>query len=263
MLRFCSLFSGSNGNSLFVSDGNTRILIDAGVSMKRIKNALASIGEDPDKLSALLVTHEHRDHSSCVGIIERGYRIPVYTTKGTWREIRRYIGTVNEAHINHIEPGESFKIGNIEVMPFSIPHDASDPVGYSFSCNGKKIAVATDIGHMNMDLLNYIRNSDLLLLESNHDADMLDNGPYPYVLKRRIKSDHGHLCNLSAGETIALLAKEGVKRFILGHLSGENNHPELAYETVGSCIREVGLEPGKDVELYVAERGITTQVFEV
>lgn len=263
MFRFCSLFSGSNGNSLFVTDGETRILIDAGVSGIRIIRALDSIGEDPAGIDALLVTHEHRDHSSSVGIIERRLKIPVYATKGTWHVMRNMIGSVNEANVCYLTPGEEFNIGNITVRPFRIPHDATDPVGYSFMCKDKKMTIATDIGHMNMELLENIRNSSLLMLESNHDLEMLENGLYPYVLKRRIKSDHGHLCNSAAGETIALLAAEGVRKFVIGHLSGENNRPDIALSTVGACIEAIGLKPGIDVELYIAERGITSRVFEI
>jgi len=264
MFRFCSLFSGSNGNSLFVSDGKTRILVDAGVSGIRIKKALCSIGEDFLNIDAVLVTHEHSDHSSCVGVVSRWVKyqnIPVYATKGTWYGMSRTVGNINEASKNYIKANETFQIGDITIKPFSIPHDAADPVGYSFLCEGKKLTIATDIGHMNDSLLENIRNSDLLMLESNHDLEMLENGPYPYVLKRRIKSEHGHLCNSLAGETIANLALEGVKKFIIGHLSGENNRPDLALDTVGACIESAGLRIGRDIELHVAMRGITSEVF--
>ncbi len=263
MFRFCSLFSGSDGNSLFVTDGKTRILVDAGVSGIRIQNALLSIGENPRTIDAIFVTHEHSDHSHGVGILSRRNNIPVYATKGTWGKMRGFIGSVNEANIMYITPGCAVAIGNIEVHPFRIPHDANDPVGYSFLCKGKKLTIATDIGHMNEELLENIRNSDLLMLESNHDLEMLDNGPYPYILKRRIKSDHGHLCNSMAGETIAQLALEGVKKFIIGHLSGENNNPDIAYKTVGACIESIGFKLGEDIELHVAERGITSKVFNI
>ncbi|HRX41503.1 MAG TPA: MBL fold metallo-hydrolase [Clostridia bacterium] len=261
MFRFCSLFSGSNGNALFVTDGKTRILVDAGVSGIRIQNALVSIGENPASLDAILVTHEHSDHSNSVGILSRRYNVPIYATRGTWGSMIGFIGNVNEANIIYIVPGKPFRFGEIEIHPFRIPHDAADPVGYSFFCEGRKLTIATDIGHMNDELLMNIRNSDLLMLESNHDLEMLENGPYPYILKRRIKSDHGHLCNSVAGETIAQLALEGVRKFIIGHLSGENNNPELAYQTVCTCIESIGFRLGDDIELHVAERGITSRVF--
>lgn len=261
MIKFCSLFSGSSGNSLFVSDGETRILIDAGVSGIRIYNALLSIGEDPNNLSALVITHEHSDHTSCAGVIARRYKIPVYATKGTWDGMSRYIGPVNEANVMHISANKDFYIKTIKVHPFSIPHDARDPVGFSFFTEGKKVTVATDIGHINDYLMENIQNSDLLMLESNHDMDMLENGRYPYVLKRRIKSDIGHLCNDAAGETLALLASQGVKRFVIGHLSHENNNPGVAYDTVAACITRNGFSIGDTIELCVALRDKASKVF--
>lgn len=263
MLKFCSLYSGSSGNSLFVSDGQTRILIDAGVSGIKIKESLESIGENPADLDALVVTHEHSDHTKCAGVITRRYKIPVYGTKGTWDGMSRYIGAVNEASIMHISANKDFQINTIRVHPFSIPHDARDPVGYSFFTQDKKVTVATDIGHMNELLLENIRNSDLLMLESNHDIEMLNNGSYPYILKKRIKSDHGHLCNNIAGETLAMLAEEGLRRIVIGHLSNENNKPDVAYETVASHITNNGFTIGDSVELYVARRDETSKVFEV
>lgn len=263
MIKFCSLFSGSSGNSLYISDGQTRILIDAGITGVRIRKALESIGENPMELDALVVTHEHSDHTKCAGVITRRYGIPVYATKGTWDGMSRYIGPVNEANIMHISANTDFNIKSMRIHPFSIPHDARDPVGFSFFSGEKKVTVATDIGTMNDYLFENIKNSDLLMLESNHDVEMLDNGNYPYYLKKRIKSDHGHLCNESAGRTLAALAKYGTKRFVIGHLSHENNKPETAYETVAAHISGNGYEIGEGIELYVALRDETSRVFEI
>jgi len=263
MIKFCSLYSGSSGNSLYISDGKTNILIDAGVSGIRIKEAMESIGENPADLDALVITHEHSDHTKCAGVITRRYKIPVYGTKGTWDGMSRYMGPVNEANVMYINANKDFQINTIRVHPFSIPHDARDPVGFSFFTEGKKVTVATDIGHMNDLLLENIKNSDLLMLESNHDIEMLDNGSYPYVLKKRIKSDHGHLCNNAAGETLAKLAKQGLSRIVIGHLSNENNNPDVAYQTVAAHITDNGFTIGESVELYVARRDETSKVFEV
>ena len=261
MIKFCSLYSGSSGNSLFISNGSTRILIDAGISGIRIQRALESINENPADLDAVLITHEHSDHTSCAGVMSRRFNLPVYTTRGTWKGMSGSIGKMNEANVIYISANIDFNIKDIRIHPFSIPHDAADPVGYSFFSEDKKITIATDIGHMNNDLLENIKNSDFLMLESNHDIEMLDNGSYPYVLKRRIKSDHGHLCNNMAGETIALLARQGAKRFVIGHLSGENNCPEVAYRTVSSHIKNSGFIIGETIELYVAKRNETSEVF--
>ncbi len=263
MIKFCSLFSGSSGNSLFISDGQTRILIDAGITGIRIRKALESIGENPLNLDALVVTHEHSDHTKCAGVITRRYGIPIYATKGTWEGMSRYIGPVNEANIMYISANFDFQIKTMKIHPFSIPHDARDPVGFSFFSKDKKVTVATDIGIMNDSLFENIKDSDLLMLESNHDIEMLDNGNYPYYLKKRIRSDHGHLCNEMAGKTLAELAYNGAKRFVIGHLSRENNSPDIAFETVASLISGNGFSVGESIELYVARRDETSKVFEV
>ncbi len=262
-IKFCSLFSGSSGNSLFISHGGTRILIDAGVSGRRIQYALESIGEDACELDALIVTHEHSDHSSCVGVMSRRYNIPVYATQGTWRGMENSIGIVNEANILHIKANTDFEIGDLQIHSFSTPHDAADPVGYTFKAEGRKVAIATDIGHMNETILENIRGSDLVMLESNHDLGMLENGSYPYFLKKRIRGMFGHLCNDIAGETIALLAGEGGRRFLIGHLSHENNHPETAYSTVIARLTSCGLKETDSLELDVALRDRASRVFEL
>lgn len=262
-IKFCSLFSGSSGNSLFISYGNTRILIDAGVSGKKIQNALKSIGEDACNLDALVVTHEHSDHSSCVGVMSRRFNIPIYATEGTWLGMENAIGIINEANIIHIKANSDFQIGNFQIHAFSIPHDAADPVGYTFTVDDKKVAIATDIGHMNETILENIRDSDLVMLESNHDISMLENGNYPHFLKNRIKGRYGHLCNDIAGDTIALLVEGGIKRFLIGHLSNENNHPKTAYSTVLDRLTSCGLRETEEFELDVALRDRASKVFKL
>ncbi len=163
----------------------------------------------------------------------------------------------------HITANTDFQIKTLRIHPFTIPHDARDPVGFSFFSEDKKVTVATDIGHMNDLLVENIKDSDLLMLESNHDIEMLENGRYPVVLKRRIKSDHGHLCNNVAGETLVKLASQGSKRFVIGHLSHENNCPEVAYKTVANLMMENGFAVGESVELHVALRDETSKVFMV
>ncbi|MFO7611336.1 MAG: MBL fold metallo-hydrolase [Clostridia bacterium] len=263
MFKFCSLFSGSSGNALIIWNDQTRILIDAGVSGKRIQAALEAISIDPRTLDAILVTHEHSDHASCVGVMSRRFNLPVYATRGTWKGMAGCIGGVNVLNIRYFSSNEAFVIKNIEIRPFTIPHDAADPVGFSFLYGGRKITVATDIGHMNDSLIENIIGSDLLMLESNHDMVMLEKGRYPLVLKKRIKSDYGHLCNDIAGQTIAGLAMRGGRRFLIGHLSAENNYPELAYETVSKCIAGSGFCVGNGIELHVAGRNEASMVFDI
>jgi phosphoribosyl 1,2-cyclic phosphodiesterase len=263
MIKFCSLYSGSSGNSLFISSGDTRLLVEAGLSGKKIIEALCSIGEKASEIDAILVSHEHSDHIRGAGILSRKFNLPIYASQGTWKAMEKMIGPVLERNKMIFSSYKPFQIGDITVTPFPIPHDANEPVGYSFCASGKKVTVATDIGHISMDLLNNFANSDLLLLESNHDVEMLKIGPYPWPLKKRIASEQGHLSNEAAGEVVAYLAQKGTKRFLLGHLSKENNFPELAYQTVCNALYEKCLEAGTDVAVDVALRDHVGRVIEL
>lgn len=254
MIKFCSLFSGSSGNALFIGTERTKLLIDAGLSGKRILEALCSIGENPAELSAILISHEHIDHVRGAGIISRKQNIPIYANESTWGAMECGLGPVRLENRVAFCTGQEFEIGDICIRPFPIPHDAAEPVGYNFLTQGKRITTATDIGHMNNELLADIGKNDILLLESNHDVEMLRVGPYPWPLKRRIMGDHGHLSNEMAAKVIAYLAEKGGKSFILGHLSNENNFPELAYQTTLNALNEKELAVGCDVTLEVALR---------
>ncbi len=254
MIKFCSLFSGSSGNALFIGTERTKLLIDAGLSGKRILEALCSIGENPAELSAILISHEHVDHVRGAGIISRKQDIPIYANEGTWNAMEHGLGPVKLENRVCFSTGECFEIGDICVRPFSIPHDAAEPVGYNFFAEGRRITTATDVGHMNKVLLSYIEDNDLLLLESNHDVEMLKVGPYPWSLKKRIMGDQGHLSNEMAAKCIAYLAERGCRNFILGHLSHENNFPELAYQTTLNALTEKRIAVGEDVFLEVAGR---------
>lgn len=254
MIKFCSLFSGSSGNALFIGTERTKLLIDAGLSGKRILEALCSIGENPAELSAILISHEHIDHVRGAGIVSRKQNVPIYANEATWQAMECGLGPVKLENRVAFCTGEEFDIGDICIRPFAIPHDAAEPVGYNFFAQGKRITTATDIGHMNNELLSYMEGNDLLLLESNHDVEMLKVGPYPWPLKKRIMGDHGHLSNEMAAKVIAYLAEKGGKRFILGHLSHENNFPELAYQTTCNALTEKQVAVGGDVTLEVALR---------
>lgn len=262
-MRLCSLYSGSSGNSIFVASDSTKILSDAGLSAKKIIEALCSIGEKPGELNGILVSHEHIDHIRGAGILSRKFNLPIYASEGTWQAMGEMIGPVMEYNRRVFSSYEPFMIGDIEVRPFPIPHDANEPVGYSYSNNGKKVTIATDIGHISIELLHYLEDSDLLLLESNHDLEMLKVGPYPWNLKQRIAGDNGHLSNEAAGKVIAYMAEKGTKRFLLGHLSKENNFPELAYQTVCNALCEKCLHAGTDVMVDVALRDRVGKVIEL
>ena len=206
MISFCSLFSGSSGNSLFIKSENARILIDAGVSGISIIKALEEIGENPADLDAILVSHEHNDHCKAVGILSRKFDIPVYATISTWEAMKELIGNVKTHNIKDFIQDKMFNIKDMSIMPFAIPHDAAEPSGFSVFVGDCKITMATDIGHMTNKLLEHFDKSDLLYLESNHDIEMLKAGKYPYSLKQRILGHDGHLSNEMAGKTIAYMS---------------------------------------------------------
>lgn len=254
MIKVCSLFSGSSGNCIYISSGGTSILVDAGVSGKRIEEAVASIGESMGNVSGIIITHEHSDHISGAGILARRHKIPIYANEQTWSAMKPFLGKLQPQYVKVTHIHERFAIGDIEICPFPIPHDAACPVGYNFFIEDKKFTVATDIGHISEDLLTYLDKSHMILLESNHDIEMLKTGSYPWPLKRRILGDFGHLCNELTGKVVAHLAQNGTKLFLLGHLSKENNFPELAYQTVCNALAEKQLYPDKDVYLDVAHR---------
>jgi len=260
MIKFCSLFSGSSGNSLYIEANGTKILIDAGLSGKRIIHALNSIGEQPSEISAVLVTHEHSDHIRGVGILSRKFNIPVYANEKTWDAMGTQIGPINADNMRCFTTGKEFEIGNLCIKPFPIPHDASEPVGFNFFAENKKVTTATDIGHITKEVLESLIGSDLVLLESNHDIEMLKVGPYPWPLKRRILGDRGHLSNEMAGKVAVHMAQRGTRKFLLGHLSKENNFPELAYQTVYNALSEQKIKVGSDVTLEVAMRDYTGSV---
>ena len=247
-----SLRSGSRGNASLVSGGNTKLLVDCGVSGKSVTSALADVDVYPEDISPIAVTHEHIDHIAGIGVMMRRYHIPVWANAATWTAMESQVGKIDKSLVNIFDNDSSFEIGEIGVKPFSIPHDAADPVGYSFMCGDEKVAVATDIGELKKDLFEAIRGSKTVLLESNHDVNMLEIGKYPPQLKRRIRGKLGHLSNDDAGRAAEFLVRLGTERIILGHLSEENNYPELARQTVICVLNDAGIKCGRDVLLGVA-----------
>ncbi len=232
MLKFCSLYSGSTGNSLYVQSDCSKILIDAGESAKKIENALSSISVNISDLDGILVTHEHSDHVKSLGTISKKYNIPVFANNETWDAMPKQKDKIEEKNQKHFNVSEKFNIGDLEILPFSIPHDAANPCGFNIFNNSSKLSIATDLGHMTKDIISKLENSSFLLLESNYDPQILKLCSYPYLLKERIAGPNGHLSNIMAGKTISYLLKYGLKEVMLGHLSKENNFPELAYQTV-------------------------------
>ena len=252
MNRFCTLYAGSSGNATLVSNGNTNILIDAGVSCAKICTSLKEIGISPDEIDGIVLTHEHVDHIRGVDVLSRKFHIPVYASVGTLSKME--LSRVEDKYIRPVKSGESFEIRDIGIYPFKIPHDAAQPLGYTMLLDDKRFSVATDIGHLSESLVKSLCKSDTVLLESNHDIKMLNEGPYPIYLKKRILGDFGHLPNDKAAWMATQLAKWGTTRIILGHLSQENNLPSLAYETSKNMLESNGIKVGQDVILKVADR---------
>ena len=255
MLNFCSLYSGSSGNSLFVETENTKILVDAGMSCKKIEEALNSIEVDPSSIDAILVTHEHSDHVKGISTISRKFDIPIFATKETFDAMPTQTQKLSDKNIKYFKPSEKFGIHDLEILPYSIPHDAANPCGFNITKDNKhQISIATDIGHMTKPILNNLEGSEFILLESNYDTEVLKCCSYPFMLKSRIASDKGHLSNTIAGKTISYLLKNGsLNTVMLGHLSKESNFPELAYQTVVDELISNSLQDNS-INLSVANR---------
>lgn len=232
MFNFCSLYSGSSGNSLFVETQNTKLLIDAGVSSKKIETALNDINIDPSTLDGILVTHEHIDHVQGLGTLSKKFDLPVFVNQETLDAMPKQKDKISENNIKTFKISDKFDIGDLEIKPFSIPHDAANPCGFNIWKNNKKISIATDIGHMTNPILKSLEESLFIMLEANYDPEVLRCSPYPFTLKSRIAGPTGHLPNEMAGKTISHLLKSGLKNAMLGHLSKQSNFPELAYKTV-------------------------------
>lgn len=232
MLNFCSLYSGSSGNSLFVETPNTKLLVDAGVSSKKIENALLDINIDPSTIDGILITHEHSDHVQGLGTFSKKFNLPVFVNQETLDAMPKQRDKIDSNNIKTFKVTDKFSIGDLDIKPFSIPHDAANPCGFNIWKEDKKISIATDIGHMTNDILKNLEESLFIMLEANYDPEVLRCSSYPFTLKSRIAGPTGHLSNEIAGKTISYLLKSGLKNAMLGHLSKESNFPELAYQTV-------------------------------
>ncbi|MEG0767125.1 MAG: MBL fold metallo-hydrolase [Clostridia bacterium] len=253
---FCPLRSGSSGNTSYVCAGATRLLIDAGLSGRAMEKMLWELGQDPQGLTGILVTHEHSDHIKGLGIFSRRYNLPVYANEETWQAMADKPGMDGIATRNQriFITGQDFYVQDVGVTPFAIPHDAAAPVGYALAYGGRKLAIATDLGHIAESWVSQVSGADLLLIESNHDPEMLADSRYPALLKRRILSRRGHLSNADCGRALVTLTQQGMHHVILGHLSAETNTPPLARETVEIELAAAGLRMGEDVRVDMAWR---------
>lgn len=254
-MKMYSIASGSSGNCIYVGTDKTHLLVDAGISGKRIKDGLQNISVDPKSLSGVLVTHEHSDHIQGLGVISRRYHLPVYATVETIKEIIncKSVGKIDDNLFHEIRPDVGFCIQDMEIMPIHISHDAVNPVCYTFHYGNKKMGVVTDLGTYNNYIVKHLLECDVLLLESNHDKNMLEAGSYPYDLKCRILGKKGHLSNDHAAALLAKVAGEKLKHIFLGHLSKENNMPDLAYMTVKHELKRL-LAKDLEYDIQVADR---------
>ena len=215
MLKFCSLYSGSSGNSLLIESDKTKILVDCGTSAKKITTALNKLSIDITNIDAILVTHEHTDHVQSLGTISKKYDIPVFANFETWNAMPKQTEKIDIANRNTFENDNEFQIGNLQIFPFSTPHDAANPCGFSIVNGNKKLSIATDLGHMNEAIFENLKGSSFMLLEANYEPEVLKMSQYPFLLKRRIAGPHGHLSNNEAGQTISALINNDLKEVML------------------------------------------------
>ena len=268
-LEFCSFASGSSGNCYLVKTENTNLLVDVGITGKRIIAGLDRQGLCCDDLDGILLTHEHTDHVQSIRMIARKAKgACVVGSEGTLNRVRERVP--EDRSITICGETEALKIGDIQVVPFSLSHDAAEPVGYSFRSGGKQVTIVTDTGCVTEEIFGQIRRADLLVLEANHEVNILKMGPYPYPLKRRILGDEGHLSNDAAGYVLCRMLEErkgrdeeAVPKVLLGHLSRENNTPQQAFLTVRNILFENGFYVNRDLELGVIRRDEESPLFEV
>lgn len=265
-MKMCSIASGSSGNCIYIGTEATHLLVDVGISGKKTVEGLNQLGLAGSDIDGILVTHEHSDHINGLGVMCRKFGIPVYGTKGTISAIRKAssLGKIEDSLFHVVNADEKFILKDITVNPMKISHDATEPVAYRFQYGTKRMAVATDLGIYNDYTVECLKGMDVLLLEANHDINMLQVGPYPYYLKQRILGNRGHLSNELSGKLLSRLLHDNLKSVILGHLSKENNLAELAYETVRLEI-SMADNPYKpdDFPIYVASRSEISRLVEV
>lgn len=265
-MRLCSIASGSSGNCIYVGSDATHLLVDVGISGKKAEAGLNSLGLTGGDIDGILVTHEHSDHIAGLGVLCRKYEIPIFATKGTIQAILKNGGknAPEPSFFHEIEADSKLIIKDLAVSPMRISHDAAEPVAYRIGYGAKRVAVCTDLGVYNDYTVECLKGMDALLLEANHDVNMLQVGPYPYYLKQRILGNKGHLSNENAGRLLSRILHDNLKAIVLGHLSKENNMPELAYEsvrmeiTLGDCPYTA-----EDFPISVAQRSEPSPVIEV
>ena len=262
-MRMCSIASGSSGNCIYIGSENTHLLVDTGISKKRIEAGLTHLDITGDDLDGILITHEHIDHIQGLGVFSRKYEVPVYATSVTIQGIKcaKSLGKLPEGLLHEVKADETFRLGDLDIHPFHISHDANEPAGYRIEHGEKAAAVATDLGTYDEYIVENLKNLNGIVLEANHDIHMLEVGPYPYPLKRRVMGDRGHLSNELSGRLLCDILHDDLGCVMLGHLSKENNYARLAYETVKLEVT-MGDNPyhGEDLKMMVADRDQVSEI---
>lgn len=262
-MRMMSIASGSSGNCIYIGTDNTHILVDDGISGKKVIEGLRKLDLAPEDIDAILITHEHNDHIGGLGVLERKSMTPVYGTGGTLKYISQcnFLGKMPDGIFHAVDAGSSFTIKDLTIGTVPISHDAADPVAYTFESGNRRAGIVTDLGTYDDSIINAFSGMDVLLVEANHDINMLMTGPYPYPLKQRILGNRGHLSNAACGQLVGSLLGDKTGHVLLGHLSKENNFAELAYETVRMEINLTDNEyDAGDFDIQVARRDIPSDI---
>lgn len=266
MLRFISFGSGSSGNCYYLATATDGLLIDIGVGIRTLKKHFRDYGITLNSVHRILITHDHADHIKSVGAFSYDFNVPVYATEQVHSGIDHNYCVQRKLMAEQrrmIEPGVTVRMGEFTVTPFAVPHDASENVGFQIEAEGITFVIITDAGCVTEEMKRHIADANYLVIEANHDLEMLQSGPYPMHLKERISSPNGHLSNADCGKALAENMTERLKHVWLCHLSEENNHPELARKTVDATLRSYGIIPGKDIEMEVLKRKIPSKVYDL
>ncbi|WP_079529007.1 MBL fold metallo-hydrolase [Halobacillus hunanensis] len=262
-LRFSVLASGSTGNAFYIESGEEKILVDAGLSGKRIEGLLEQVDVDPTELTRILVSHEHSDHIKGLGIVARRYKLPIYANEKTWNAMEGQLGKLSVDQKFHFNMEETKSFGGIDVESFAVSHDAAEPMFYTFRNNGKKVALVTDLGYVSERIKKTVEDADAYIFESNHDVSMLRMGRYPWNVKRRILGDSGHVSNEDSALALSDILTDRTKRIYLAHLSLDNNMKDLARMSVKNVLEERGFEIGSRIELHDTDPAQATPIYEV
>ncbi|WP_349408984.1 MBL fold metallo-hydrolase [Pseudalkalibacillus sp. SCS-8] len=262
-MKFSVLASGSTGNAFYVETDSQRLLVDVGLSGKKVEALFKKIERDPRHLDGILVTHEHSDHIKGLGILARRYKLPIYANEKTWLAMENQIGKIPLDLKFHFECEKVKSFGDLDVESFGVSHDAASPQFYVFHHEGRKLTLATDMGYVSDRIKGTVRDSDILVFESNHDIDMLMMGKYPWNIKRRILGDQGHVSNEDAGEALAEIIGDRTRRVYLAHLSKDNNMKDLARMSVQQTLENRGFQIGEELELYDTDAEVPTKLITV